>query len=256
MKLFDDIIQSPSFNPNAQTDHDGTPLMFALSRLSLKTGEFSDDYIMYTVQSLLEVPGIDINATHVGKDKLSMDALGYAIMAGVPYVELLVGRGADVLIPDAFDLAKEKGAPGVYEFLQSGSYKSIAGNATRSGGVQMPPGIYKGKEVEEGLRLRIAKFEKEKEELKKCAQCKKPSTSSCSLCHKAKYCSKECQTLHWPTHKAEVHLPKQCAICLDLVQDGRQEYCGHQYHKKCIDPWKEKKEKPLCPTCNEPLKEK
>ena len=34
-----------------------------------------------------------------------------------------------------------------------------------------------------------------------CVVCAKPSQSSCSRCELIKYCSRDCQRQHWPTHK-------------------------------------------------------
>ncbi|KAF9582587.1 hypothetical protein BGW38_011001 [Lunasporangiospora selenospora] len=39
-----------------------------------------------------------------------------------------------------------------------------------------------------------------------CQKCQKPAGSRCAKCHKATYCSRECQVSHWGAHK------KNCAI--------------------------------------------
>lgn len=36
-----------------------------------------------------------------------------------------------------------------------------------------------------------------------CARCGAKASSNCSRCKKVKYCSKECQTKHWPEHKSQ-----------------------------------------------------
>lgn len=35
-----------------------------------------------------------------------------------------------------------------------------------------------------------------------CIKCSKPATALCARCEKVKYCSRECQKVHWKTHKA------------------------------------------------------
>lgn len=34
-----------------------------------------------------------------------------------------------------------------------------------------------------------------------CNNCSKECHKTCTLCQNARYCGKECQTAHWPTHK-------------------------------------------------------
>ncbi len=36
-----------------------------------------------------------------------------------------------------------------------------------------------------------------------CTVCNQPSKSKCSRCNSVHYCSRECQLLHWPDHKAQ-----------------------------------------------------
>ena len=44
----------------------------------------------------------------------------------------------------------------------------------------------------------------------------------------------------------------KCIICLDIMNNATQLLlCGHKYHKKCIDNWKNQKN--TCPCCRKPI---
>ena len=62
-----------------------------------------------------------------------------------------------------------------------------------------------------------------------CYKCGKPSTQKCSRCNIARYCCKDCQVSHWPTHK------KACKIDSDAVKTSSKleanEFC---FDKSCL----------------------
>lgn len=44
---------------------------------------------------------------------------------------------------------------------------------------------------------------------------------------------------------------KECAICLDVLQDVYPLVCRHRFHKKCIQTWL--RENDCCPMCRKPV---
>ena len=83
--------------------------------------------------------------------------------------------------------------------------------------------------------------------------------SQCGRCHKAKYCSREHQRLHYPVHKLECSKYEDadlkadvCSICLERISNDdwrakehlRFDCCGKKAHYECFKKWKKN-----CPYC-------
>ena len=102
-----------------------------------------------------------------------------------------------------------------------------------------------------------------------CANCGEVTRlMACSRCACAKYCSKSCQTKHWPSHKLACAATSaattavaagKCLVCLDDAagknKDMRGLQCGHSFHSDCLEALEffgvEKHE--LCPLCRHSL---
>jgi len=71
-----------------------------------------------------------------------------------------------------------------------------------------------------------------------CAACDKPAATHCTLCKNTRYCSRECQSRHWPTHKLTCspgcsHYKRKCALvspCCNGVF-----YCRFCHDQKMYD---------------------
>lgn len=82
-----------------------------------------------------------------------------------------------------------------------------------------------------------------------CTQCGAPSKKVCSKCHKARYCSIDCQRLDWDDHKLICvdhklgQNDRSCEICFDVVTEV---VIGECFHMVCSDCSKKLN---ACPWC-------
>ena len=60
-----------------------------------------------------------------------------------------------------------------------------------------------------------------------CASCnaKLPRILWCARCHKAAYCSQNCQRQHWPSHKAECFSPKEERLRKKVARATTSKHC-------------------------------
>jgi hypothetical protein len=58
-----------------------------------------------------------------------------------------------------------------------------------------------------------------------CAQCNLPASNCCAKCKSVYYCSRECQTSHWSTHKKICKLPLRKILLKDLLVGAVHEGC-------------------------------
>ncbi len=241
------VISLSSFKPHSLYKNNWTPVMFAIH--VAKTAQRNSEDIFLLCDLLLGVRGTDINFCVNG-----YTAFAHAALAGVPYVAYVVARKIRVIMPRDYYWAEKEGAPGVFDFIK----KQEAGMHPNSNDPHwqwgkrfvLPPGKYTYEESMKAFKDR----EHMDAEKKKCAHCNKPDCSKrCSWCKQSYYCSEAHQRADWDNHKKNFHQPKPCSICLEDVQDGKSEACGHALHENCLAQLKKnanQHNQPLiCPEC-------
>ena len=114
-KLFDTIIELPTFNPNVQNASGATPLIFALD---LSGEKHPEQFIMHAITSLLAHPTVNLNLANAK----GWTALEIATVAGAQYVRLLLDHGA--AIRKSVAQTMKRWAPGVAEILNVESIKN------------------------------------------------------------------------------------------------------------------------------------
>lgn len=249
---FWELLKAPNFNINTRNALGSTPLMFTLECLYIHHLTFGD--ALTNLRLLLKAPGIDLDVVNY----YGYTAIVLTALINPELVSLLLDKGAKMTPRALANMQRQIEASNAGSIVPSITVMvapppAIADDNSKLNNTRflaMPPGNYELKELIKAVVQRLKHDLKEQRSIDRtCAQCKKVEgcTKYCSRCHKVYYCSKECQVAHWKAHKAKYHKPQECTICFEMVEDGKEERCGHQFHEGCIEGWKATKG--TCPVC-------